>query len=156
MRSTLPVGELKTAFAGRLQMPYEIEKLAVAAYHDANGNKELDKKRAWHPVGALWLFEQCTWESLVRQRSKNRLSPSASKRSIFRSVEIAGRLASMLTVILLIISNVFMVVAWYGHLKFKETPIWTVILVSWGIAFFEYCFQVPANRLATANSRPRN
>jgi uncharacterized protein len=52
----------------------------------------------------------------------------------------------MLTVILLIISNVFMVVAWYGHLKFKETPIWTVILVSWGIAFFEYCFQVPANR----------
>ena len=52
----------------------------------------------------------------------------------------------MLTVILLIVSNVFMVVAWYGHLKFKETPLWTVILISWGIAFFEYCFQVPANR----------
>jgi uncharacterized protein len=52
----------------------------------------------------------------------------------------------MLTVILLVISNVFMVIAWYGHLKFKETPLWTVILISWGIAFFEYCFQVPANR----------
>ena len=52
----------------------------------------------------------------------------------------------MLTILLLIISNAFMVVAWYGHLKFKDTPLWTVILVSWGIAFFEYCFQVPANR----------
>jgi uncharacterized protein (DUF486 family) len=52
----------------------------------------------------------------------------------------------MLTIFLLIISNAFMVVAWYGHLKFKETPLWTVILISWAIAFFEYCFQVPANR----------
>lgn len=52
----------------------------------------------------------------------------------------------MLTILLLIISNAFMVVAWYGHLKFKDTPLWIVILVSWGIAFFEYCFQVPANR----------
>lgn len=39
-----------------------------------------------------------------------------------------------------------MTVAWYGHLKFKETPIWKAILISWLIAFFEYCFQVPANR----------
>ena len=52
----------------------------------------------------------------------------------------------MLTVLLLIISNVFMTFAWYGHLKFKTNPLWVVILVSWGIAFFEYCFQVPANR----------
>lgn len=53
----------------------------------------------------------------------------------------------MLTIILLIISNVFMTFAWYGHLKFKHSPLWTVIFVSWLIAFFEYCFQVPANRL---------
>jgi uncharacterized protein (DUF486 family) len=52
----------------------------------------------------------------------------------------------MLTVALLTISNVFMTVAWYGHLKFRNAPLLTVILVSWGIAFFEYCFQVPANR----------
>jgi uncharacterized protein len=39
-----------------------------------------------------------------------------------------------------------MTIAWYGHLKFKNSPLWIVILISWGIAFFEYCFQVPANR----------
>lgn len=50
-------------------------------------------------------------------------------------------------VILLTISNIFMIFAWYGHLKFKSTALWIVILSSWGIAFFEYCFQVPANRL---------
>lgn len=48
---------------------------------------------------------------------------------------------------LLIASNVFMTFAWYGHLKFKSTPLLTVILISWSIAFFEYCLQVPANRM---------
>ena len=48
--------------------------------------------------------------------------------------------------ILLTISNVFMTFAWYGHLKFKGTALWIVILVSWGIALFEYMLQVPANR----------
>ncbi len=52
-----------------------------------------------------------------------------------------------LPIILLTISNVFMTFAWYGHLKFKSTALWVVILVSWGIALFEYCFQVPANRI---------
>ncbi|MHC1707532.1 MAG: DMT family protein [Bacteroidales bacterium] len=52
----------------------------------------------------------------------------------------------MKTVILLLISNVFMTFAWYGHLKFKEVALWKVILISWGIAFFEYCFMIPANR----------
>ncbi|HEY3321737.1 MAG TPA: DMT family protein [Planctomycetota bacterium] len=52
----------------------------------------------------------------------------------------------MTTVLLLIASNVFMTFAWYGHLKFKEVDLWKVILVSWFIAFFEYCLQVPANR----------
>lgn len=51
---------------------------------------------------------------------------------------------------LLIASNVFMTFAWYGHLKeHRESPLWIVILASWGIAFFEYCLQVPANRLGS-------
>ena len=49
-------------------------------------------------------------------------------------------------IILLIISNVFMTFAWYGHLRHKNSALWVVILVSWLIAFLEYCFQVPANR----------
>jgi len=54
---------------------------------------------------------------------------------------------TLLAIGLLICSNTFMTAAWYGHLKFKHTALPTVILVSWGIAFFEYCFQVPANRI---------
>ena len=53
----------------------------------------------------------------------------------------------MTTVILLIASNIFMTFAWYGHLKFKETPLFKVIIISWLIAFAEYCLQVPANRI---------
>ncbi|HEY3278157.1 MAG TPA: DMT family protein [Syntrophorhabdaceae bacterium] len=53
----------------------------------------------------------------------------------------------MKTVALLTISNLFMTAAWYGHLRFKETALWKVIIFSWLIAFMEYCFQVPANRL---------
>lgn len=53
----------------------------------------------------------------------------------------------MLTIVLLTISNIFMTIAWYGHLKFKSSPLWIVILISWLIAFVEYCFQVPANRI---------
>jgi uncharacterized protein len=53
----------------------------------------------------------------------------------------------MWTAVLLVLSNVFMTFAWYGHLKHRSAPLVTAILVSWGIAFFEYCFQVPANRL---------
>lgn len=53
----------------------------------------------------------------------------------------------MRTVALLTVSNVFMTFAWYGHLKHRSSPLWIAILASWGIAFFEYCFQVPANRM---------
>ncbi|HLA95580.1 MAG TPA: DMT family protein [Pyrinomonadaceae bacterium] len=53
------------------------------------------------------------------------------------------------TVILLIISNVFMTLAWYGHLKFKQSPIWLAVILSWGLALFEYAFQVPANRIGS-------
>lgn len=53
----------------------------------------------------------------------------------------------LLPIILLTVSNIFMTFAWYGHLKFKNTALWIVILVSWSIALLEYCFQVPANRI---------
>lgn len=56
----------------------------------------------------------------------------------------------MKTVALLFCSNIFMTFAWYGHLKFKDKALWIVILASWGIAFFEYCLQVPANRIGSA------
>ena len=57
-------------------------------------------------------------------------------------------LARMRTILLLVVSNVFMTYAWYGHLKdLRGKPVWIAILASWGVAFFEYCFQVPANRI---------
>jgi uncharacterized protein len=55
--------------------------------------------------------------------------------------------AYLIPAVLLIISNTFMTFAWYGHLKYEKTALWIVVLASWGIAFFEYCFQVPANRI---------
>jgi uncharacterized protein (DUF486 family) len=55
----------------------------------------------------------------------------------------------MRTILLLAVSNIFMTIAWYGHLKFRSEALWKVILASWGIAFFEYCFQVPANRIGS-------
>ena len=56
----------------------------------------------------------------------------------------------VLTILMLLGSNVFMTIAWYGHLRFKEVPLAGVILASWGIAFIEYCFAVPANRYGNA------
>jgi uncharacterized protein len=53
----------------------------------------------------------------------------------------------MTTVVLLTLSNLFMTLAWYGHLKYRNVSLVAVILISWGIAFFEYCLQVPANRI---------
>jgi uncharacterized protein len=50
-------------------------------------------------------------------------------------------------IVLLFVSNVFMTFAWYGQLRFPNTPLWLVVLASWGIAFIEYCFAVPANRI---------
>lgn len=61
--------------------------------------------------------------------------------------------AGLQTILLLVMSNVFMTFAWYGHLKFKEydwfsnLSLFFVILISWGIAFFEYCFMIPANKI---------
>src|SRR5262245_29014282 len=53
-------------------------------------------------------------------------------------------------IVMLFASNVFMTFAWYRHLKFKATPLWIAVLVSWGIAFFEYWLAVPANRIGSA------
>ncbi|MES2848736.1 MAG: DMT family protein [Bacteroidota bacterium] len=55
------------------------------------------------------------------------------------------------TITLLVFSNIFMTVAWYGHLKQTNVPLWKAIIASWGIAFFEYCLMVPANRIGFAN-----
>ena len=55
----------------------------------------------------------------------------------------------MRTIVLLTISNIFMTFAWYGHLKYRNSPLFKVIIVSWLIAFAEYCFQVPANRIGS-------
>lgn len=61
--------------------------------------------------------------------------------------------ASVLTILLLILSNAFMTIAWYGHLRMAQVPgfsklgLWAIILISWGIALIEYCFMIPANRL---------
>jgi len=56
-------------------------------------------------------------------------------------------MTELLTVSLLIFSNIFMTVAWYGHLRFMDRPLWLIVLASWGVALFEYCLQVPANRI---------
>lgn len=61
---------------------------------------------------------------------------------------------SVLPIGLLLLSNVFMTFAWYGHLKFTDRPLWVVMLASWGIAFIEYCFAVPANRYGAAVYSP--
>lgn len=55
----------------------------------------------------------------------------------------------MKTIALLFVSNTFMTIAWYGHLKFEKVALFKVIIISWLIAFFEYCFQVPANRIGS-------
>jgi uncharacterized protein (DUF486 family) len=60
----------------------------------------------------------------------------------------------MWTIVLLIVSNIFMTFAWYGHLRFRSEALWKVVLVSWLIAFFEYCFQVPANRIGAERYSP--
>jgi uncharacterized protein len=71
-------------------------------------------------------------------------SPTFNPRSL---LELSVMPTAITAIILLTISNAFMTVAWYGHLKFENVPLWKVVLISWGIAFFEYCFQVPANRI---------
>jgi uncharacterized protein len=60
-----------------------------------------------------------------------------------------GQNIAMTTILLLTLSNIFMTFAWYGHLKYRDVPLIKVIVISWLIAFAEYCFQVPANRIGS-------
>lgn len=60
-------------------------------------------------------------------------------------------IAHLTPIALLLVSNVFMTFAWYGHLKYPSAALWLAVLVSWGIAFFEYCLVIPANRWGSAN-----
>jgi uncharacterized protein (DUF486 family) len=83
------------------------------------------------------------------------LGPAASSRPLLRPFPKAETMPFMipswlLTILMLFCSNVFMTFAWYGHLKFKESPLPLVIMISWGIAFFEYWLAVPANRWGSA------
>ena len=59
------------------------------------------------------------------------------------------KVLAMRTIALLLVSNIFMTAAWYGHLRFRSSALWKVIIISWLIAFLEYCFQVPANRIGS-------
>jgi uncharacterized protein (DUF486 family) len=63
-------------------------------------------------------------------------------------------MVAMRTILLLTLSNVFMTIAWYGHLKHRDSPLWIAVLVSWLIALVEYCFQVPANRYGAERFSP--
>jgi uncharacterized protein (DUF486 family) len=81
----------------------------------------------------------------------------AENKTIVSLSKLNGNMRGLTTIGFLILSNTFMTLAWYGHLKFGELKwfsklgLFSIILISWGIAFFEYCFQVPANRIGFKN-----
>jgi hypothetical protein len=93
---------------------------------------------------------------LIRARlltaSRERFRKSARLLTNFRASVQETRMPNSLIspyalpLLLLLSSNVFMTTAWYWHLRFKEVPLWQVVLISWGLAFIEYCLAVPANR----------
>lgn len=93
------------------------------------------------------ILAQCSHRALIRKALQ---IPANSKSPGFGR----GYNLKMWTIVLLTISNIFMTFAWYGHLRFRHEALWKVILVSWGIAFFEYCFQVPANRIGADRFSP--
>lgn len=81
----------------------------------------------------------CEFPSNLRHNFSGTLSTTLTERTT----------SYMRTIALLTISNIFMTFAWYGHLKYRDVPLYKVVVVSWLIAFFEYCFQVPANRIGS-------
>jgi uncharacterized protein (DUF486 family) len=81
---------------------------------------------------------------------QGRLRPRHPPRTPVTIMPAMPNSAYLLPILLLLGSNIFMTIAWYGHLRFKETPLMAVILASWGIAFVEYCLAVPANRWGSA------
>jgi uncharacterized protein len=84
-------------------------------------------------------------------RLDNFISSLIKYRNLYLQPQYEGSRNKLTTILLLTISNIFMTFAWYGHLKYKHAPIWIVVVVSWLIAFLEYCFQVPANRLGSSH-----
>jgi uncharacterized protein (DUF486 family) len=103
----------------------------------------------WHPAQEALLAQRLegenTWGSrLVLLPEEYRVPWSWSPLEVFMP---ALTSPAVFPILLLVVSNLFMTLAWYGHLRFKEVPLHWVILASWGIAFFEYCLAVPANRI---------
>src|SRR5580698_1215651 len=93
---------------------------------------------------------QHTRHGTYRRPFRNALNPTSIwhsdiLRSNLKAMQTPSRILT--TVGLLFLSNIFMTAAWYGHLRFREVSMWQAILISWGIALFEYCLQVPANRI---------
>src|SRR6266851_2873118 len=112
------------------------------------------KPRRLAPQASRWPRSMARSEPPRRRRMlahlRPRLAPDPTdtlRAGLPRPATQLGR--HMKTVLLLVISNTFMTLAWYGPLKFKDKPLWLMILASWGIAFFEYLFQVPANRIGS-------
>ena len=102
-----------------------------------------NKKPPWPVAAGVRMVKSCRRKNIVYLNEPfcGRVIYNLSKRGSFFMYKF------ILPILMLTISNVFMTFAWYGHLKFKTSALWLVILASWGIAFFEYCFQVPANRI---------
>lgn len=98
------------------------------------------QNRVWNEQSAVWVMGSISIHKVVVHSS---MEPPPHR-----------YYANMWTVLLLIGSNIFMTFAWYGHLKFKDVSLWKVILASWSIAFFEYCLQVPANRIGARTFSP--
>ena len=82
-------------------------------------------------------------DSRIRREEMANLSRAVESMAVLLSPKV-------LPILLLIASNVFMTFAWYGHLKFKTSPLWMAVMASWSIAFVEYWFAVPANRIGHA------
>jgi uncharacterized protein len=103
-----------------------------------------------------WKICKCLAEGKLRNANlqshdrASRCRPIALGRPDFGKLIMPNLPVPVITVGLLVASNLFMTFAWYGHLKFKAAPLIVVILVSWGIAFFEYLLQVPANRIGSS------
>jgi uncharacterized protein (DUF486 family) len=85
-------------------------------------------------------------------RAFRRVPPRAGTRYVPRPTPAEGRRMNphLSPILLLVCSNLFMTAAWYGHLNYKSAPLWLAVLASWAIAFIEYCFAVPANRIGHA------
>jgi uncharacterized protein (DUF486 family) len=83
--------------------------------------------------------------TLTRQRLNRLATQFRFEASMFST----AKLLPLAPIVMLVLSNVFMTFAWYGHLKYKGTALFIAIMLSWGIAFFEYCLAVPANRIGS-------